>query len=82
LNLLTIEVARNRFWHGALVHVIEAFIAPVTTSLARGLALEAARRIGRSLGIRERTDPMFCVGPTVAGAWTRSLCLGVLFAHG
>ena len=35
----------------ALVHVIEAFLAPVTTSLARGLALEAARRIGRSLEV-------------------------------
>lgn len=33
----------------ALVHAIEAFIARVATPLARGLALEAARRIGRSL---------------------------------
>jgi alcohol dehydrogenase len=33
----------------ALVHAIEGFIARVATPLARGLALEAARRIGRSL---------------------------------
>ena len=33
----------------ALVHAIEAYIAKVATPLARGLALEAARRIGRSL---------------------------------
>lgn len=33
----------------ALVHAIEAFIAQVSTPLARGLALEAARRIGQSL---------------------------------
>ena len=35
----------------ALVHTVEAFIARVATPLARGLALEAARRIGRSLEV-------------------------------
>jgi alcohol dehydrogenase class IV len=33
------------------VHAIEAFIARVATPLARGLALEAARCIGRSLEV-------------------------------
>lgn len=33
----------------ALVHTTEAFIARVATPLARGLAPEAAPRIGRSL---------------------------------
>ncbi|MDR3405723.1 MAG: iron-containing alcohol dehydrogenase [Chthoniobacter sp.] len=35
----------------ALVHAIEGFIAKVATPLARGLALEAARRIGQSLEV-------------------------------
>ena len=35
----------------ALVHAIEAFIGKNATPLARGLALEAARRIGRALAL-------------------------------
>jgi alcohol dehydrogenase class IV len=35
----------------ALVHAIEGYIARVATPVARGLALEAARRIGRSLEV-------------------------------
>jgi len=68
----------------ALVHAIEAFVARVATPLARGLALEAARRIGRSLEIacdaphdRAARDDM-AVGSHLAGlAFANSSCCAV-----
>lgn len=68
----------------ALVHAIEAFIARVATPLARGLALEAARRIGRSLETvcdaphdRAARDDM-AVGSHLAGlAFANSSCCAV-----
>jgi len=68
----------------ALVHAIEAFIAKVATPLARGLALEAARRIGRALEIVCREphntaarDDM-AIGSHLAGmAFANSSCCAV-----
>jgi alcohol dehydrogenase len=68
----------------ALVHAVEAFIAKVATPLARGLALEAARRIGRSLervcgdaGNASARDDM-AIGSHLAGmAFANSSCCAV-----
>jgi alcohol dehydrogenase class IV len=68
----------------ALVHAIEAYIANVATPLARGLALEAARRIGRSLETvcrephnTEARDGM-AIGSHLAGmAFANSSCCAV-----
>lgn len=68
----------------ALVHAIEAYIATVATPLARGLALEAARRIGRSLETvccephnTEARDGM-AIGSHLAGmAFANSSCCAV-----
>jgi alcohol dehydrogenase len=68
----------------ALVHAIEGFIARVATPLARGLALEAARRIGRSLevvcrepGNTAARDDM-AIGSHLAGmAFANSSCCAV-----
>jgi alcohol dehydrogenase class IV len=68
----------------ALVHAIEAFIARVATPMARGLALEAARRIGRSLevvcrepGNTAARDDM-AIGSHLAGmAFANSSCCAV-----
>lgn len=68
----------------ALVHAIEAYIAHVATPLARGLALEAARRIGRSLEAvcreprnTEARDGM-AIGSHLAGmAFANSSCCAV-----
>ena len=68
----------------ALVHAIEAYIANVATPLARGLALEAARRIGRSLetvcrepGNTGARDGM-AIGSHLAGmAFANSSCCAV-----
>jgi alcohol dehydrogenase class IV len=68
----------------ALVHAIEAFIARVATPLARGLALEAARHIGRSLevvccesGNTAARDDM-AIGSHLAGmAFANSSCCAV-----
>ena len=68
----------------ALVHAIEAFIAKVATPLARGVALEAARRIGQSLEIvcREPQNQMarddMAIGAHLAGmAFANSSCCAV-----
>ena len=68
----------------ALVHALEAFIARSATPLARGLALEAARRIGPALpavcrngGDRTARDEML-VGANLAGlAFASSSCCAV-----
>jgi alcohol dehydrogenase class IV len=68
----------------ALVHAIEGFIAKVATPLARGLALEAARRIGPSLetacrepGNQSARDGM-AIGSHLAGmAFANSSCCAV-----
>lgn len=68
----------------ALVHAIEAYIAKVATPLARGLALEAAKYIGRSLevvcrepGNRPARDGM-AIGSHLAGmAFANSSCCAV-----
>ena len=68
----------------ALVHAIEAFIAKVATPLARGLALEAARRIGRALETvccepqnKAARDDM-AIGSHLAGmAFANSSCCAV-----
>jgi alcohol dehydrogenase class IV len=68
----------------ALVHAIEGYIARVATPLARGLALEAARRIGRSLelvcrepGNTGARDDM-AIGSHLAGmAFANSSCCAV-----
>ena len=68
----------------ALVHALEAYIAKVATPLARGLALEAARRLGPALpavcrdgGDREARDAML-VGANLAGlAFANSSCCAV-----
>ena len=68
----------------ALVHAIEGFIARVATPLTRGLALEAARRIGRSLelacrepGNTNARDDM-AIGSHLAGmAFANSSCCAV-----
>jgi len=68
----------------ALVHAIEGFIAKVATPLARGLALEAARRIGQSLevvcrepGNTAARDGM-AIGSHLAGmAFANSSCCAV-----
>ena len=68
----------------ALVHALEAFIAKSATPLARGLALEAARRIGPSLTVACRNggnlaarDAML-LGAHLAGlAFANSSCCAV-----
>jgi alcohol dehydrogenase class IV len=68
----------------ALVHAIEGFIAKVATPLTRGLAPEAARRIGRSLEVVCREpgnmgarDDM-AIGSHLAGmAFANSSCCAV-----
>jgi alcohol dehydrogenase len=68
----------------ALVHAIEAYIARVATPLAHGLALEAARHLGRSLeaacrepGNRAARDDM-AIGSHLAGmAFANSSCCAV-----
>lgn len=68
----------------AIVHAIEAFVATVATPLARGLALEAARRLGGALeravehgDDREARDGM-AVGSHLAGmAFANSSCCAV-----
>ena len=68
----------------AIVHAIEAFVATVATPLARGLALEAARHLGRSLeravadgDDREARDGM-AIGSHLAGmAFANSSCCAV-----
>ncbi len=68
----------------ALVHALEAFIAKIATPLARGLALEAARRIGPALpavcrngGDRDARDAML-LGANLAGlAFANSSCCAV-----
>jgi alcohol dehydrogenase class IV len=68
----------------AIVHAVEAFIARVATPLARGLALEAARRLGPALPAvcrdgkdRNARDAML-VGANLAGiAFANSSCCGV-----
>ncbi len=68
----------------ALVHALEAFIARTATPLARGLALEAARRIGPALpavcrdgGDRSARDAML-LGANLAGlAFANSSCCAV-----
>jgi alcohol dehydrogenase class IV len=68
----------------ALVHALEAFIARSATPLARGLALEAARRIGPALPAvcrngadRAARDEML-VGANLAGlAFANSSCCAV-----
>jgi alcohol dehydrogenase class IV len=68
----------------ALVHALEAFIARTATPLARGLALEAARRIGPALpaACRDGTDrtarDSMLVGANLAGfAFANSSCCAV-----
>jgi alcohol dehydrogenase class IV len=66
------------------VHAIEAFIARVTTPVARGLALEAVRHVGQSLqravefpSDREARDGM-AIGSHLAGmAFANSSCCAV-----
>jgi alcohol dehydrogenase class IV len=68
----------------ALVHAIEAYIALVATPVARGLALEAARRIGRGLeracaegSDKEARDEM-AIGSHLAGmAFANSSCCAI-----
>jgi alcohol dehydrogenase len=68
----------------ALVHALEAYIAKVATPLARGLALEAARRIGPALpavcrdgGNLAARDAML-IGANLAGiAFANSSCCAV-----
>ncbi len=70
----------------ALVHAIEAYIARVATPVARGLALEAARRIGRALervcidgSDKEARDEM-AIGSHLAG-WLSQILRAVPFMH-
>jgi len=68
----------------AVVHALEAFIARTATPLARGLALEAARRLGPALpavcrdgGERPARDAML-LGANLAGlAFANSSCCAV-----
>lgn len=68
----------------ALIHALEAFIGLTATPLARGLALEAARRIGPALPVvcrdgsdRPARDAML-IGANLAGiAFANSSCCGV-----
>jgi alcohol dehydrogenase class IV len=68
----------------ALIHALEAFIGRNATPLARGMALEAGRRIGPALpvvcrdgGDRAARDEML-VGANLAGiAFANSSCCGV-----
>jgi alcohol dehydrogenase len=68
----------------ALVHALEAYIAKVATPIARGLALEAAKRLGPALplvcqdgGDRPARDAML-IGANLAGlAFANSSCCGV-----
>ena len=68
----------------AIVHAIEAFVASVATPLARGLALEAARHLGRSLerasddGTDRGARDGMAVGSHLAGmAFANSSCCAV-----
>jgi alcohol dehydrogenase len=68
----------------ALVHALEAFIARTATPLARGLALEAARRIGPALpavcrdGANRPARDSMLAGANLAGmAFANSSCCGV-----
>ena len=69
----------------ALVHALEAFTAKIATPIARGLALEAARRLGPALpavckdgGDKPARDAML-IGANLAGlAFANSSCCGVL----
>ncbi len=68
----------------ALVHALEAFTAKIATPIARGLALEAARRLGPALpavckdgGDKPARDAML-IGANLAGlAFANSSCCGV-----
>jgi alcohol dehydrogenase class IV len=68
----------------AMVHAIEGYIAKVATPLARGVAVEAARRIGRALELACREprntaarDDM-AIGSHLAGmAFANSTCCAV-----
>jgi alcohol dehydrogenase len=68
----------------AVVHAVEAFIARNSTPIARGLALEAARHLGRWLevvcrdpGCHEARDGM-AIGSHLAGmAFANASCCGV-----
>ena len=68
----------------ALVHAVEAFIAKNATPIARGLALEAARHIGRSLEVvcreSQNTDARdgMAIGSHLAGmAYANASCCAV-----
>jgi len=68
----------------ALVHAIEAYIARVATPVARGLALEAASRIGRGLeracaaGSDQAARDEMAIGSHLAGmAFANSSCCAV-----
>ena len=68
----------------ALVHALEAYIARTATPLARGLALEAARRIGPALSVvcSDGTDRSargaMLLGANLAGlAFANSSCCAV-----
>ncbi|HMD59793.1 MAG TPA: iron-containing alcohol dehydrogenase [Opitutaceae bacterium] len=68
----------------ALVHAMEAFIARTATPLARGLALEAARRIGPALpavcrdGRNRPARDSMVIGADLAGlAFANSSCCAV-----
>jgi alcohol dehydrogenase class IV len=68
----------------ALVHALEAFTAKIATPIARGLALEAAKRLGPALPAvcrdgrdRAARDAML-IGANLAGlAFANSSCCGV-----
>jgi len=67
----------------AIVHAVEAYIAKVSTPIARGLALEAAGRLGRSLesACRDSSDDAregMSIGSHLAGmAFANSSCCAV-----
>lgn len=68
----------------AMIHALEAFIAKIATPLARGLALEAARRIGPALEVvcREPNNlaarDAMAIGSHLAGmAFANSSCCAV-----
>jgi alcohol dehydrogenase class IV len=68
----------------AIVHTIEAYIAKVTTPIARGLAIEAARNLGDAFEkvVRDPADPHardgMAIGSHLAGmAFANSSCCAV-----
>jgi alcohol dehydrogenase class IV len=68
----------------ALIHALEAFIGLTATPMARGLALEAARRIGPALpavcrdGADRNARDAMLIGANLAGlAFANSSCCGV-----